>query len=717
MPEIPTNEECLGFFQRIGEVLKLRSIIGEIREKTQTVKEIFMDIRWGKIPDSVVAALSAAATDLATQAAAGLVGAGSAVAQAALNKLLQPILELILAFPEALFSLIRLPQDAAIRAVDQERKHLLIMLSNINIISRKMRKWFDAPIQNNYRKEMERAKVFAMRAVEDLDIVKYELRQENHHFNKPLFDRAEKNLEMAIQSSSPSINHPAIKRINQERAAFADEYYAKEEKRLKKLHKENIREINEKHLGRIERSDDKIAEHEAQTGRIHKLKDVFNRDYEETTNKKRLKDAGISIGQMTRSESLRILYKETIDKENEMHRTRLQLAKAKAEANSLIDEGVYRRAGATLIDEFGADMELLKDTAAQIAKSVGSAFLYYQSSRVKTNSVYNFKARISNLLYYIIQMLRTSSRPAALGVAFAIERAVGIIQSAIDGYQSSLGEKPDENVGLNMDNTKIVGVLTLGRGKLLSAKLILGGSASDAVVQMINAAGILDDRNRALKILREAIENIPDWEGKNKVWGVTLDAQASPYVGIMSESATFGALALSAMLSGNTDAAMRSTSLMSRSVRNLLTHNRIVRAALTSYTPAMHPSAKKIETMLKSIGMLNTFASSLALKSIVGTIISSAKSISPSIECKRKNTRGSEDVSEADIAEIESDAALSPAPESATDADKANKHHQQGIDYNYIQIETDMAIANLDTDVGMSDPDEIDAIYDDEPIV
>jgi len=592
--------ECGIALDIIAQRIALEKIKESVRDAITKIVEIFQNIKWSTIPKTLLATALAAAMQISADLASSLVGNASQAALAMIQAILAPLLKLILAFPESLMSLVRIPQDSAIAAVASEREYLNKAQNNLIIISGIIYKWSGADNRYDYTDQMQKVVNLLGVARKELSVVIQRLDvnynspqdEQSAYFDYNRFQGALSFLKAAIDTIDVGSSLKILDNIDKARKQKADELYRIEEQKIKKDKQDELKKLSDKYYEKAKSG----------TG--------IDAGQEESTSFEK----GIASA---KGDAAAMWYKEQRDFIEAKYKGALSLARTRAEAKAAIDKSVYSMAGASFADEFQADLDLALENASKFTTNMYHAYLYNKKSQMYTLSVYNYKTMISNMLGFLIDLIRNMGNAAAKAPAKLLKKADEKMELVEMMFTETLESGDDEN------RFKMIAELSAGKQLLNFSKAMMVAGSTDELVKLINADELLLASDADMDKLLEQIKKIPDWKGQIDQWGTKLSLVqiGNPYATVVPKAAILALLLPPALFIRSGKKAKIKVREFNTILDSLFFHNSVVNSALNSYIVPKHPVVAGLEKALKAAGLLSIFAAGFGLKSLIANIV------------------------------------------------------------------------------------------------
>ena len=627
----PPRAACLIYAQVKLAFARLLRKFQQIEDIVRKIVEIKAQIKFGIVSISNIAGaeIIAAISSLAAQAAQNLLGSVSNMAASLLQSILASILKILLSHPTAIFSLVAVQQERAIARVRQERRFLRQASSNIRVILFIITRWTKGIGGTKYFNQIQRALPYIEAALRlSADLIQElegepttEAEQRNAVFNEGKYNLLRQNIKRAIEETKPQsilagesqisviVEENRRKRYN----VLAQEINADFKKRMREL-----TQWFQSELAKIDTSD--------QTMRVV------------------LKRQNLQNAYGTKRSVLEARRKE-----------QLAGADTKSSVQAFVDGSNYVKAAQGLGGQFSYDMQNLTRNLGDFVENIKDAYLNYKASQALCNSIVRSRDLIRKLIGEIIAMLRKVGNEASDIVIQVLENTEVLLdmtredfQEVVDSYTSV-----EEKVGpIEMSTT-----LVRGHGMLLAGDALLKSTINDSLVDLINSDDMLQDADGSFSKWITAMEKIPDWDGKEGVWAVSLlQSSTAPYLGMIAKAVRLLRKAPKLSISNRLRDQEKMAKLvreLNNSFRTVGSHNSYVYGVLTSYTAPMSSEAGNLRRILSMAGLLNAFALNMSLVALVADITAMVVNFDlDDVLPTYKNCKGAypDDFAEADLA-------------------------------------------------------------------
>ena len=584
-------------------IVKIIKRVRSILEKVKKIVSTKSKLKYGIIDLSDVIGAEAFSVIASVAASVGhaMLGSVSKMAGAILEAILFAILKILLSYPTAIFSLIAIPHNQALKAVHEERLYLIRAKRSLRIILAIILKWTRGPSGRRFYEQMvlalphiNRAIELAVRLINDLEgdptnVEEGEVR--NAVFNEGRYKLMQRSIDEAIQITTPE--------------SIIDNRY------------------------QITKAVEIAREQEYQ-----KMAVKINADYKQrrlelfrwySTETQKISNLGDSLPNAIKAERLRNQFsarKLALDTDK---KEKLAVAELAAASASIVNKSAYVKAAGGVAAQFVNDMNVLGAHLGSFVGNIKDAYAAYQRSQNLCNAIYKIRDLIRKLINEIIDALRRVSNASATIAIKALETAQAMLEITKDDFEEAISRF--ENASEKISSIEMSGKIAVGHGLLVGSDAVLNGAITQSLMDLINSDDVLDDANQEFADFIERLKAIPDWDGKLNIWATNPTVAAvSPYIQMIADATSalvkVPSLSLSNEESDRTEVRLIINS-MNRTFRNLLIHNFTVSNTLQSYQPYMSSEAGNLIRILKNAGLLEGFATSMSIAAATADIVSS----------------------------------------------------------------------------------------------
>lgn len=595
----PQKQACEIVLNTQIAIVRIIKRVREISEKLKILLENKSKLKYGIINllDVIGAETLTAITSVAASAAKAILGAVSGMASTLLEAILSSILKILLANPTAIFSLVAIPHQQAVKSVAEERRLLQEARRNMRTILFIILKWTQGVGGARFYGQIKSALPYVQAAISlSADIIhdleggpSDDSERRNAQFNESKYRAMQWNLERAIDITKPDsiidTKFQITKKVEQNRNRLykklkskIDDDYRKKRKDLSLWHSKSAVLISQ--------------------------------------NSESLKAA-------LQEESLRHKYatrRKIIDTE---YKEKLHAAELQAAAQALVDKSAYLKAIGGIAAEFSHDIEVLGTNLVEFTENLKDAYVAYRRSQGLCNAIYRIRDLITNLINEMINILRKTSNASASAAIKSFETAQSIMEVVEEDFSDNVEryENPSEKIS----STELSGAVITGYGLLSSADAILDGTITQNLADLINSDDVLQFANEDFEKFHQALTQIPDWDGRLGVWAVSpTDSAISPYIQMISDATTVLVKVPPLAISNSADDRDEITKILKSingTFRVLISHNAFVSNTLNSYVPYMSSDAGDLTRILANAGLLESFATTMSIAALAADIV------------------------------------------------------------------------------------------------
>jgi hypothetical protein len=621
-PSKPACEILAEGYEIAGDIVtKWRSV----KSASKNIKKILEQLKYGivDLADVLGADLLSAIASVASNVAETYLGTISKMASSIFEYIFSLMLQILLAAPTAIFSLVAIPHDAAKKAARREAIFLAKARGKVRIILHIILKWTGGRSGTNYYKQMKDALPFITKAITLCSSLISKLEGDNTEedgdrnavFDKGIYKKIRGNINAAINITEPK--SALEQRLGLNRRIQADKSRRFREKR---------QIINVSHA---------------------KKKLALTREYKAKIS--RIKDSGGTIGNpdglgeevahaadrtLTRTRRageehiVKLEYENALDLLELEKKEKLAIAESVAETEAVTNGETYVNAFSDLGSEFSSDMRRLGDCLIELLEHIRDAYKENKKSQLHCNTVYDSRNIITNIVKEMVSFLRNGSNKAANAVIAAVEAAQSGIEIVEENFIEATEkfENPDRgSVSASEMALKVAG----GNVLLKTADAGLEASITESLVDLINSDDILQSANKEFDEFAARLFQIPDWDGEVGVWSVALiNSSVSPYIGLIADITEAVAKVPILSFTGSEADKKRVSSLIKavdKRFRVLSRHNGIVAQTLQSYVPYSSSEAGDLKKFLDKAGLLGDFATGMSLTVLAADLATNFK--------------------------------------------------------------------------------------------
>ena len=580
----PPKTICSAYAEVYKVWAQLLETIADIRRAVLRVLSLKNKILYGigAVGDLIASEVISMASTMATSIAQQVVAQASAAASAAIEMVLAPLLTILMSGPEAMFALIKLPLNRAIKAAERERYYLEQAKVNLNTALTLITKWAYDIGGGRYAAKMYDSLPYIVSAIESCEALIRKLEVDENSFLTAQFDENKyRNLRDNLASAIQITNSDPVF-LNQAKLNENIELTAEKESR------EQISRVNAQY-----KIDKKKLTEEYLSGSMQEIDtSLYSTKLKALDSKKKRDIATI--------------------------RTR---AKAQAVTNSSTYSGIINSKS----DQFTLDWQHVGAALYDFQSNLTNAFIQYKKCQGYCYSLHSSQELINVLIEKIIELIGKAGNGAGSAVLAPLRFSLASMERVRDMFEEALLKYSSSTdfVSSTYMSTK----LGAGNGLLISADASLAATITQSLIDLINADEELNQASKKLDLFIGRLEQIPDWDGTTNVWAVNpTEAAASPYprmlasvAGLISTIATTGLLANQNAVVATNNRLKETT----KTFRELYRHNSDVVSVLTSYTPPTSPYIEEFERAMSQYpDLMNLFlvgpAAFDALKLVVG---------------------------------------------------------------------------------------------------
>ena len=566
----PPRMACSALAQVYETRAKIRKTIDDIRSALRGVQKKKNALLYGglSILDVASAELFSSVQAVASSVTSALMRSYSSVVAAAVDAFLAPLLFILASGPEAVFSLVNLPQKEAIDAGNRERIFLNKARHNIDVVISIISRWTIEISGGKYVAKMSEALPHIKAAIdkcsnligkldagnETIDMRYASQEYKSAYFDQRMFNSIKGHVRTAIEitKSDPIILNQEI--IEERRREYAEAEYQKEYPAIIARYKALKRQVHVKYVTSNQSPKD-IAEYTAASHFLKTSQDIA-----------------------------------------------LKNARAKADRKAALNKDLYIDIIRSVRDQWTIESRTLLSNLAQFAKNIGLAYINYRDCQAMTHSIYSIRTLIGSLITQMIKIIAAVGNSTAKGAAWSMQLTQSLLEGVYELFQSAIDRFSDPDQKEPISATGLSVKLSVGHGMLVSADSLMAASITKKLIESINADEIYTAENERLTEFIIKLASIRDWDGKPDIWAPSpLNSVIPPYVKLIgSAAAALSTIATVGLVSNaNAISAVRKRVIeMERDFRSLRTHNSQVLGALNSYTPTPNPYVEQVRDIL-----------------------------------------------------------------------------------------------------------------------
>ena len=546
-----------------ADLLKTVAEIKEARRKADlTMGKIgakILELLWGVISfvgDELIAAIAMVAMNLA----ASLLGAAAKSMQAALAKLIGALLKALLGSKDAIYAIAGMIRDSVVKSVDKEALLLNGAKYKVLQIESIIAKWMDRFDRSEYAGVIDRALPYIKKSRELFASVidrLTDIEAEDIYFDQQKYDSAVRNLEIAIEV----------------------------------LHVETVVE-------KLLNPSDTIAQnsYELESAANAKTKKKFSGEYRAANREYKMEIASNPSGAASLISRQKLEYKvDSIDVQQQFEMSKNQGAASLKATGDYLKDGIVG-AARSKASEFKNDIELLMELSGQIVKDLTMAKGINKMTQYGTKNLMHFESRMFSLINHLIELIKGLGGAAAKPVIKILETVEGMEDVAIDLLEEA-------KVSQRKFPSPVIHKINAARAVLMTSESLLGSVICNGLAKLINGSHDLKEEKKAYAEFIKRLDVIPDWDGEVSIWARSPERGApSAYEHMLSQITSATMLASSNKFSR----AKEEISGVKHNIRSALSHNRIVKQALTSWVAPRSDAVDELKKVLEKLGLLKS---------------------------------------------------------------------------------------------------------------
>jgi hypothetical protein len=604
-PNGPPVQACVAIATAMTAEAKIIKLYTDIKDTITKAVKLLLSILYGTINIAdimgaeLVTAIGVAASAIADTVLKSVSGATNALLEAVLSQ----ILEILLAFPDAIYSLVAIPLEKAVEACTNERRYLEKARNDIYAVTSILNRWITNVNGYHFYQQIIDALPYIQKALQliqqmisELDVTSQNTDSGNAVFDQGKYDQVRNLIRQAIKITQPI---PTFAPTQQFTASIVN--------KLNNQKKEEIAIIENKYRDKRKALDISFTKRIAETN----------------AKANNLKEALVI-------EKLNLEWAMQIKKLNSDKQLEISTVEASIDFTSLVSVNALQNLGTSIYDSFTSDMNLVGNYLYDFAQNIRDAYTQNISCQTLCATVYNSRDLISRLIKYMIALLRTTGNASAQLAITALEGSEASIATAKTMFEKKVEDYNGNYSGLNKkvqaSSSAMATTVSVGNILLQTADATLTGLITDSLVQLINADDVLaaDNVNFDAFILR--LKKIPDWDQKTDSWVLDITGAVSinPYIQLIADITSTIVLLPVLAISKQPEDQQQLTGMMSNvnhSFNKILVHNGAVLEVITSYIPYQSSACGLLKRLLSRLGLLDTFAISLSVSSVINALI------------------------------------------------------------------------------------------------
>jgi len=591
---------------------KLRALLLKVGKARAIITKILMALKW--FSKFAMAELLGLLSGVAgTLAAAALQGASALVA-GALAKVFGFLLAILMTGPEAIFGLITIPYDEAVKASAAERRALNDMAKYLNrliALINKLKGLGDISIEDDIRAAMKHisAAIAGLNRLIELDYIDkviYKnvlkstgkaikiLKPSNLSMFGGLGGEAEKLTQEKILEEQRKLIPGVKKKYSEERKALADE-------RAQKLS-----EVKEFKFTIKPVTFDEVDNFDSNGIKIDRNK--MRKKYADNANSYISKEGGAA-----RVDLINEWYSKEIADINKREKSELESVKLDASVNASSDMfKIYGQAAknyaASAMQQASMFVTEMAECIAMITTSLAIAQAKHSVKRGTIKTLINFETFIMNIITFILELLGKINRSDDMadlifkGAAKNLEEANEILGDSVNlGY--------DDKASAYLGQMTAASVASI---RLNLTDALLMATITDELIALTNSSRIFGKYTEEYQKFVDTLLEIRGFNAE-KQWYFELFSE-SPYPAV-NKSMSNASKKLATLQLGKINYAPIQAGYMS-----LVRHNRTVDRVLMAYQPVRNPLVAKLQKLLAMLNLTEAFAALGGLLAIIGTI-------------------------------------------------------------------------------------------------
>ncbi len=571
----------------------------EILDAIKKIREMRLKVKFGLISLSdilgseSIALVSSLAASITKTAFTSVSRSFSSMMETVISSLLN----IFLASPEALISLVTIPQDLATQRCIEERKYLQRARGNLSVITSIISKWVDGLSGERFYNQMKTSLPSITEASKLINQMSDELRgtmnglagSDDSFFDESKYSRIQDDLSKAIAITKPQSF------INQQLNLTRNI-----EQQSQQQFKEEQSRINTRYKSR---------EHELVKWYSDQLNDIAS------------KGSGDSLKKALLEEKIRIEYDAKKKILNSSKVSEIEASRVKTSVEAFTSSSAYIKSVSSISDSFKYDIDILKTQLFDFSSNMKRAYVAYQSYHALCNTIYNIKSLLNNLIGEMLDIIKKTSNAGGDKMAEDFDRLFASVDVIKDKFQDQVDryEKEDRPSASEMSAT-----VSLGNGVLIGVDSLFSATVTKSLIDLINAGEDFGTNVEELDDFILKMENIPDWDGARVTWVSNIvNGATSPYIQLLADTATLLSKTTLVSFSGGKESANIQSILktVNRTFSNLINHNAIVHDTLSSYTPYRYSGLGDLTQLLNSAGLLEKFATAMSISAVATDVI------------------------------------------------------------------------------------------------
>jgi hypothetical protein len=585
-------------------------------------KEMLKSTKIGTFFDALAGEGVAAVGFLASQLAAAALGAVSGMANKILETIFNQLLKIIMAGPEAIFALVKFPQDKAKLHTLREEQYMISAQQCMAVVIRILNKYLNGFDSDQYYRSMKKALPHINNAIAGLDQLIKELNLTTN--DSPYFDTNKFNYIMSEIDTAVNMTIPksiliqklgidkAMEKGKQEERAAADaknkEWYDRKKRELDATYRTMLNDLRKQLSDQKKAEANKRSDRDAQKGRekgvslkgvtdtFDNVGDQFKGEGAEIDLNRRI--SGIDAEYQTKLEGLKRDYDFQVQKDRSAADFR-----AMDPTSSRHQKIVSDTANKTK-QEFLDDMDNLGGNLKKMLLDIKDAFIEYKMSQFFTGVTHDSVDLIKKyVIGYLIQLAHKAAKLSATGASYPLNGANSILQDVSSDFAQDIDKW---NKG-EIKPYKMATDMSIGNIQLQAADALLAGTITTSLIAMMNFDKFLQSETDRFNAFKLRIEDIPDFKGIKGIWGVN-DAAAlanvTTYTDLLAQIAFTITVVPGKMLSQDKQDKkdlQKVLYTLDSKFTIIRSHNQLVYRTLSSYTPYQSGMVNQLKRLIDSM--------------------------------------------------------------------------------------------------------------------
>jgi hypothetical protein len=579
---------------------KILKTIKDIKGTLAKAAKLMQSILYGGIDIvETVGAEMASAIPIAASAIANtlLTGVSKAVNNI-LETILSQILMILLAFPNAIFSLVAMPLERAIAAGLSERRYLSKAKNNLIAVNNIIGQWTTNIGGAEYYNKMIAAMPYINKI---LTLIRQMLDQlggtvqnidvENIVFDQSKYDSLRGQLRQVISITQPA---PSLDNTAQFTQSITDELARQKSIQLNVI--ETKYEDQKKILD------------------LEYIKKMSVMDMKNHNLTNQLAITAIKLSWVTSIKNLQSNKEIEIDlvNDNINYQQVMQVISAQ-EVN--------------LYNTFMQQVNVVANYLANFIDNIKNAYEQNLQCQTYCMTVYNSRSLIQQLIKEMISLLRQTGSASAQVASTALASAQSLVMTTRDLYQKNIDEYKSQFTGTGKSSAASQSIaLSTGNILLETADAALTSLITDSLIKLLESGDLLQSGSNDFDAFCARLRKIPDWKNGTGSWIVNLigGITINSYIQLIADATQLVVMIPILSLSKQPEDHNNLSNLMSAvddGYNQILTHNGLVVTILQSYIPYQSPECAVLQRLLNRLGVFNAFTTTLSVSVIVNEFL------------------------------------------------------------------------------------------------